>query len=288
MKKIATIFILNLMCVLLASAQVEYGVASYYGIEFEGRPTASGETYSQNKLTAAHKTMKLGTIVKVTNTQNNKSVYVKINDRGPYIKGRVLDLSTKAAHLLGYRNAGTCTVKIETVHPNDIPKDLLAASVKLNKKPDLEKVPENDSAENRDETWKNIPTVDTDIFNPYASAANQSSSSNSNAPANDWKLKGTEAIGNRKPYFVITKHNKENDGFFGIQLGVFSDPSIIFEIADSICNDYDHEVIIEQSTLNDKTVYKLYIGKFQNKTYADALKLSMTDKFKDAFVVRYQ
>jgi len=93
--------------------EVDSGIASYYGTQFHGRKTASGEIFNQYKLTAAHKTLKLGTIVKVTNTSNGKSVIVKINDRGPFIKGRVIDLSTKAAEELGYKNKGTTHVKIE-------------------------------------------------------------------------------------------------------------------------------------------------------------------------------
>lgn len=284
MRKIVLLLTLHLIGLCSAWAQVEVGVASYYGIEFEGRPTASGEIYSQNKLTAAHKTMKLGTVVKVTNTQNNKSVYVKINDRGPFIKGRILDLSTKAAQILGYRNAGTCTVKIETVDPDEVPSNLLTASIKANKKPDLNTVKSADSVEDRADEWQNIPVVDPGIFNPHAPSTTNAPVGQ-NTPSTD--IKTSEAISSRKPYYVITKRNGENAGFFGLQLGVFSDPSIIFEIADSICKDYDHEVIIQQDELNGKTVYKLYIGKFQNKAYANALKLSINEKYKDAFVVKY-
>ena len=91
------------------------GKASWYGDKFHGKLTASGETYNMNANTAAHKTLPFGTIVRVTNTDNNKSVDVKINDRGPYVKGRVIDLSHKAFAKIGNVKQGTVPVKIEIV-----------------------------------------------------------------------------------------------------------------------------------------------------------------------------
>ncbi len=91
------------------------GKASWYGDKFHGKLTASGETYNMNANTAAHKTLPFGTIVRVTNTDNNKSVNVKINDRGPYVKGRVIDLSHKAFAKIGNVKQGTVPVKIEIV-----------------------------------------------------------------------------------------------------------------------------------------------------------------------------
>src|SRR5579885_606899 len=87
------------------------GVASWYGEEFNGRLTASGEVYDMYRLTAAHKTLPLGTVVKVHNLDNGKSVEVRINDRGPYVKGRIIDLSRTAGRAIGMREKGTAQVK---------------------------------------------------------------------------------------------------------------------------------------------------------------------------------
>ena len=95
------------------------GTASYYGSQFQGRKTASGERFNQNGLTAAHKTLPLGTKVRVTNLRNGESVDVKINDRGPFHKGRVLDLSKGAAREIGMLGAGTAKVKVEVIAKND-------------------------------------------------------------------------------------------------------------------------------------------------------------------------
>jgi rare lipoprotein A len=96
-----------------ASNFEQQGKASWYGRMFHGRKTASGEKYNMNAMTAAHKTLPLASWVRVTNEANHKTVVVKINDRGPYVKGRVIDLSYAAASKLGMRSDGTQKVKIE-------------------------------------------------------------------------------------------------------------------------------------------------------------------------------
>ena len=98
-----------------ANSHALIGQASWYGERFHGKLTASGETYNMNAYTSAHKTLPFGTIVRVTNTTNNKSVDVKINDRGPYVKGRVIDLSYQAFTQIGNVKKGTIPVKIEII-----------------------------------------------------------------------------------------------------------------------------------------------------------------------------
>ena len=91
---------------------VQYGVASWYGKKFHGNPTASGEIYDMYQLTAAHKTFPLGTYAMVTNVENNRSVEVKINDRGPFVKGRIIDLSYAAARSIDMVEKGTARVRV--------------------------------------------------------------------------------------------------------------------------------------------------------------------------------
>ena len=94
---------------------IEIGVASYYGEKFHGKKTASGEIFDMYKISAAHKDYPLGTIVRVTNLNNGKSLVLKINDRGPFIKGTIIDLSYAAAEELDFVLEGTTTVKIEVL-----------------------------------------------------------------------------------------------------------------------------------------------------------------------------
>lgn len=91
------------------------GEASYYAGLFEGRKTASGTLYRQDSLTAAHKTLPFGTVLKVTNLHNNKEVTVEINDRGPYSKKRIIDLSRSAAEKIDMLQDGTAKVKLEVI-----------------------------------------------------------------------------------------------------------------------------------------------------------------------------
>ena len=95
------------------------GISSFYAEDFHGKLTANGEVYDMYGLTAAHKTMPLNTICRVTNLENDKSLILRINDRGPYIKGRILDCSYGAAKKLDFINQGTTMVKIEVIEWGD-------------------------------------------------------------------------------------------------------------------------------------------------------------------------
>ena len=98
-----------------ASGYIERGIASWYGEEFHGRPTSSGEIYDMHALTAAHKLMPLGTVAKVTNLENGRSVTVKINDRGPFIDDRIIDLSYGSAGSIDMVETGLAPVEIEVL-----------------------------------------------------------------------------------------------------------------------------------------------------------------------------
>lgn len=93
----------------------ERGTASWYGTKFHGRFTASGERYDMHAMTAAHRTLPFGTIVEVTNLENRRRVRVRINDRGPFKKGRVIDLSYAAARKLGMVRQGLARVRIRVI-----------------------------------------------------------------------------------------------------------------------------------------------------------------------------
>jgi len=96
-----------------AIAGTEEGIASYYADSLDGNPTASGEPYDKSAMTAAHRTLPFDTKVKVTNLANDKSVVVRINDRGPHVENRIIDVSGAAAEKLGLLDSGTTRVRIE-------------------------------------------------------------------------------------------------------------------------------------------------------------------------------
>jgi len=95
----------------------ETGIASWYGPNFHGKMTANGERFDENELTAAHKTLPLPSIVRVTNLENGRSLIVRVNDRGPYAHGRIIDMSKRSAELLGFKNKGVAKVRVQILEP---------------------------------------------------------------------------------------------------------------------------------------------------------------------------
>lgn len=139
MRKNILIFLTNFLIINLIQSQekfVQEGLASYYANKFEGRTTANGEKYEHDKLTGSHLTLPFGTMVKVTNLENNKSVIIRINDRGPFIKDRIIDVSKSAAELLDFIEAGLVNVKIEVVEnaPDKIEEEKKEESIEVETK----------------------------------------------------------------------------------------------------------------------------------------------------------
>lgn len=97
------------------------GKASYYSSALEGRKTSNGETYSGDSLTCAHRTLPFGTLLKVRNPKNNKEVIVKVNDRGPFVRGRMIDLSYAAAQQLGFVSNGIAEVEVSRYNHSGVP-----------------------------------------------------------------------------------------------------------------------------------------------------------------------
>ena len=126
----------------------EVGIASWYGSDFHNKRTANGEKYDMNTLTAAHRTLPLPSIVKVTNLDNGRSLVLRVNDRGPYAKNRIIDISKRGAQLLGYQVQGTAKVRVEVLEKES--KELKAAllgndvnSVKYTKKQSVPQISES-------------------------------------------------------------------------------------------------------------------------------------------------
>ncbi len=99
----------------ISAQKAQTGNASYYATKFNGRLTASGEKFSNDSLTAAHPKLPFGTFVKVTNVKNGKEVVLRVNDRGPFTKGRIIDVTQRAAKQLGFYHQGVAKVRVEVV-----------------------------------------------------------------------------------------------------------------------------------------------------------------------------
>jgi rare lipoprotein A len=105
----------------------ETGIASWYGPNFHGKQTANGETYNQNDMTAAHRTLPMPSAVRVTNLENGRSIVLRINDRGPFARGRIIDVSRRGAQLLGFEKNGVAKVRVDIL-PNES-RQLKAAAI---------------------------------------------------------------------------------------------------------------------------------------------------------------
>jgi rare lipoprotein A len=128
MKMFKSVVIVFLVMVLVSGCSEETlqeGTASWYGPGFHGQRTSSGEIYNENDTTAAHRSLPFDTVVRVVNTENDKSVEVRINDRGPYVDGRIIDLSRSAADAIDMLDPGTAPVRLELVEAGgNIPDDI--------------------------------------------------------------------------------------------------------------------------------------------------------------------
>jgi rare lipoprotein A len=113
------------------SKAYQVGTASWYGEQFQGKQTASGEPFDMHDFTAAHPSLPLGSLVKVTNLRNGKAVVVRINDRGPVVEGRIIDVSYTAAQALGFKERGVQTVRLELYQPRDPRPDHSRTTVAL-------------------------------------------------------------------------------------------------------------------------------------------------------------
>jgi rare lipoprotein A len=110
-------------------APYQIGTASWYGSYFDGKPTASGEAYDMHELTAAHPTLPLGSYVRVTNLHNGRAVVVRVNDRGPIVQGRIIDLSYGAAQVLQFQEKGLQRVRLDVVKRGNRPHVALLQTV---------------------------------------------------------------------------------------------------------------------------------------------------------------
>ena len=121
----------------------ETGVGSWYGDEFAGRLTANGEIFDPNKVSAAHKTLPMPSVVRVTNLDNGKSLVVRINDRGPFVSGRIIDLSREAARLIGYKDNGIAKVRVQLLAEQSLKLERLAKQGQFPENAASEALPES-------------------------------------------------------------------------------------------------------------------------------------------------
>jgi len=221
------------------------GMASFYLDKFEGRTTASGESYSFRKATCAHLTIPFGSQVRVTNLTNNISVVVRVNDRGPFVPDRIIDLSKSAADKLGFVNAGTAKVKIEVIESPIQPVNLTSTSVNL-------------PANNKQST-------------------NQTSVS-STKQANELAVPSESELYELKVNLIQPKG-------FSIQIGSYKELVNMLRIANDLKNSLKKEVRVQVANVNGDKIYRLFVGNFSTRKDAEAFKVKAAKIYPDCFIV---
>ncbi|MBQ9035819.1 MAG: septal ring lytic transglycosylase RlpA family protein [Alphaproteobacteria bacterium] len=284
----------------------ETGMASWYGEDFNGKVTANGERYNMNTLTAAHRTLPLPCIVKVTNLQNGRSIIARVNDRGPYVKDRIIDLSKHGAQLLGYMGQGTTKVKVEILakeskalkaamldEPLADQEAALAAAEKARPAESL-----YESSEERQKAGKEAEqkmaaiyasagdkTVEVGTYEP-SNANSQPVAYGSAAKAEGGQKNGTygqmaqgSKVSENKDVYGYAAQNPEKEsnkpaaddyqyitGYYYIQAGAFSQYDLAHKQTVRL-KEYGNARIINV-TVNGKSLYRVIMGPYSRKEEA--------------------
>lgn len=282
--KIASFFSLMMLMLTLLTAQTEKGEASYYADSFQGKPTANGEPYDRNKLTAAHRTLPFGTRLRVTRTDNGKSVVVRVNDRGPHKAGRVVDLSYAAAAQIGLVRDGVAPVKIEVVGSSSTASTSVPATTNNTyRPPTAPRRPNNTSTPpntlpSPPRNVGNLPLRDHGgnliVGGGAAKPATNSTQANETAPA----APGMEDAKKYTPtlyQFVAFKLDAEG---YGVQVGAFFNYYRLMEAMDDLAEKGIQNTMVQSSLKNGKPVFRILVGPFDKRTQANQVKKSLASK----------
>ena len=271
----------------------EYGMASYYSDDYHGRKTAYGDVYNKSEKTAAHKKHPYGTILKVTRLDNKKSVTVKVTDKGPYIKGRVVELSRRAAEQIGLIKDGLAEVKVEVVKRMERDTEpAKSVSTSSSKKSSSSDDPE--SYQKKSETKKPVKTSTEKVASRSSSSSKSketskgsSSSKSKSAKSKSSSSKAKLVTKNYTQYglYQIELRKPEKKGF-GVQVASLSSyENVLKQVADLQGKWFDN-ILISVERGSSKPVYKIILGPLENEKAAINYKSSLKKKHKiSGFVV---
>lgn len=262
---------------------VEIGEASWYGPGFHGRKTANGERFDTYELTAAHKTLPFGTILRVTNLENNLFTVVRVNDRGPYIRGRIIDLSRAAKDAIGM--GGTTEVRIEQITEEEA--EMLRNGIDPNEKIDISEI---DSAEFKTQELLNEDVeADSKVFVEFQSEDGTTSDFELNKNLNSKGNLKIKIITPKTEEDKITESNlyqqiNDIDSLirfydlsnqlavvkgYSIEAGIYNDKSLADRRIGRLERDGFTKIYLEEITVTGQdtktTIYKVLVGMYENK-----------------------
>lgn len=294
MKSTIKFILFNLFLTTTIIAQnEEFGIASYYSDLFHGKPTASGELYNKAKMTAAHKTLPFGTLVKVTDLKNNKSVQVRVNDRGPFISGRVIELSREAASRIGLVDKGVSRVKIQVIQ-NKATAPVVADAGGSDK----EETPKSfENADKKIEPKKAETTTPTPAPAKKATAAVADNKGDKGAlkvnkkPAQAAKVVAAEVVPAQSASKSVLVKGEEYEPVglyeielkkpeakgFGVQVAALTNQNALFKKIAELQGDWFSNILVNvEKGSGDNMTYKIILGSFptqgEAKVYKDNLK----------------
>ena len=290
----------------------EIGVASWYGPDFHNGVTANGELYNMHEMTAAHRTLPLPSMVRVTNLQNGRSVVLRVNDRGPYEKNRVIDVSMRAAQMLGFKDEGTAQVQVEILAEESKKlKEEMLASAQAAK----ENYPQESLAQPRNLTYANYPK----LANPPPATAGTGAApligdsvKEKENPYNDWDDDLSKAQAQKSvvetPAPVVKKETPKPEapktkapaaqprksaapvasgavapGFY-VQVGAFGSMDNARNMRDSVSR-FGPTVIHPMTTGSGKTLYRVRLGPTDMKKAVEIMDKLSESNISDARVV---
>ncbi|SDG86247.1 septal ring lytic transglycosylase RlpA family protein [Psychroflexus sediminis] len=233
-------------------SQTQTGKASFYADKFEGRPTASGEVYRHSLATAAHRKLPFGTKVKVTNLENYRTAIVKINDRGPFIRGRIIDLSRSVAQSLGILDSGVTEVRIEVLG-----KDAVVS----NDKAEYTAKPVDNNKKQQSEQEAQVSKRKAENF------------------------KSLEKEVSEVEEFYELNINEVTPDFYGVQVASFQESDNLLRLANNLKISYNSEVLVQVKTVNKIKVYTIILGQYTNRRSAENFKAKLQDKYPGSFIV---
>ncbi len=263
----------------------EKGLASFYGDAFHGSQTASGENYDRNEMTGAHKTLPFGTYVKVTRADNGRSVVIKINDRGPYIKGRVIDVSRKAAEKLGMVNDGVVEVTVEKTSKSASSSSATAESSRTPKPaPAPAPEPKKEVEEKQPAPKPKVVRV-SKKDDPAKVIPKPAKAAKSKPTPSKMKLVNSKTY-NDYDLYKLQVLRPEKEGF-GVQVASLTDfENVLKQIAKLQDNHFKNILTSIERGSNGKPHYKIMLGPFPEMDTANAYKKSLAKKHKiNGFVV---
>lgn len=271
-----------------AFAQTQTGLGTYYADKYHGRPTASGELYDKFKFTAAHRTLDFGTMVRVTRLDNGRSVVVKINDRGPFSEGRIIDVSRTAAEQLDMIRTGETRVRIEVVNgatagPGSS-APVTSAPQPVPSRPTVPQAPNYD-ASNRDLSELPLRNFGGQPVNTNGQVTGQPSQPTQQSTSTQ---PGAAAMSNASQYtpafFQFVAFKRDIDGF-AVQVGAFFNYYKLMEAMDGLSQKGIQNTILHSSLKNGEPVFRILIGPYASREEAKAVLRTLTSQGVEGIVV---